>query len=54
MFPHGKRERYLSLLGASGLEAEIYIQPGKEASQGRFYSGEPPTGGPGGQPRRPW
>ena len=41
MFPHGKRERYLSLLGASGLEAEIYIQPGKEATQGRFYTGEP-------------
>lgn len=40
VFPHGKRERYLSLLGASGLEAEIYIQPGKGATQGRFYSGE--------------
>ncbi|KAL4457777.1 hypothetical protein ABPG75_012642 [Micractinium tetrahymenae] len=33
----GWRERYLSLLGASGCSVQLYLQPGEEDSQGHFY-----------------
>lgn len=33
----GWRERRLSLLGASGTQVSLYLQPGKPESQGAFY-----------------
>ena len=37
--PHkqGWRERWLNLLGATGLQVQLYLQPGKPDSQGHFY-----------------
>lgn len=37
VFPQGWRERYLSLLGASGCSVQLYLQPGTPDTQGRFY-----------------
>lgn len=51
----GWRERYLSLLGASGCTVQLYLRPGAGETQGRFYR-EPHGGrlavvlGAGGRP----
>ncbi|PSC71464.1 NAD-dependent aldehyde dehydrogenase [Micractinium conductrix] len=37
VFPQGWRERWLNLLGATGLQVQLYLQPGKPDSQGHFY-----------------
>ncbi|KAL4443037.1 hypothetical protein ABPG77_008528 [Micractinium sp. CCAP 211/92] len=37
VFPQGWRERYLSLLGASGCTVQLYLRPGAGETQGRFY-----------------
>lgn len=37
VFPQGWREARLSLLGAAGATVQLYLQPGKPETQGRFY-----------------
>jgi hypothetical protein len=37
--PYGLTERFTDPLALTGCTAELYLQPGKPASQGHFYTG---------------